>query len=481
VNATHGLRAHHHRSRTLPAVRGFSMLELLVAMSISLVLLLALVNLYVNISRSNDEMAKTTSLIENGRVALQMLENDLLHAGFWGGYLPAFDDLAATVAPGDVPAALPNPCEPFANWGSSYRMGLIGIPVQPADVLPSGAGCVSPAPLRAGTDALVVRHLEMCVPGSPNCEPAAAGKVYFQTSTCAAESNAGTAQSGTANTIVLDTNAAGSADLYVGVMLRLVGGLGAGQYRTISNYNGGNKTATISTPWTTVPNTTTRYAFEFALSNNAFPLHRRDCVGTGTPATLPITAGTPAERRLLISNLYYVTNLPHPDRVGEFVPTLMRTRLDVSGGLPAHRAPVALIDGIEALRVEVGIDDVSETGAPVDFTLPVNWADSTTKHSPTNRGDGTPDRFIRCTTATPCGVAQLMNAVAVKLWVLARSRDLSPGYTDSKRYCVGTTNPNGSCPASNTIAPSNDGYKRHVFATTVRLINVSGRRETPFP
>lgn len=74
-----------------------------------------------------------------------------------------------------------------------------------------------------------------------------------------------------------------------------------------------------------------------------------------------------------------------------------------------------------------------------------------------------------------------MNAVSVKLWVLARSREPSPGYADVKRYCVGTTNPSGSCPTANTIDPSNDGYKRHVFSTTVRLINVSGRRETPFP
>lgn len=471
----------HPRPRIGPAARGFSMLELLVAMSISLVLLLALVNLYVNLSRSNDEMARTNSLIENGRVALQLLENDLLHAGYWGGYLPAFDDLAGTLAPGDVPTALPNPCEPFANWDSAYRLGLIGIPVQPADMLPSGAGCVSPAPLRAGTDALTVRHLEVCIPGSPNCEPAAAGKVYFQTSSCAAESNAGTAQSGTSNTIVLDSNAANSADLYVGVMLRLVGGQGAGQYRTISNYNNGNKTATVSTPWTAVPDATTRYAFEYALSNNAFPLHQRDCVGTGTPATLPITAGTPAERRLLVSNLYYVANLPHPDRPAEIVPTLMRARLDLSGGLPAHRAPVALIDGIEALRVEVGLDDVSETGAAVDFTQPVNFVDPSVRHSPSNRGDGTPDRFIRCTSATPCTAAQLMNAVTVKLWVLARSREASPGYVDRKRYCVGTINPDGSCPAPNTIDPTNDGYKRHVFATSVRLINVAGRRETPFP
>ncbi len=33
--------------------------------------------------------------------------------------------------------------------------------------------------------------------------------------------------------------------------------------------------------------------------------------------------------------------------------------------------------------------------------------------------------------------------------------------------------------AANTIAAANDHYKRHVLTSSVRLINISGRRETP--
>jgi type IV pilus assembly protein PilW len=29
------------------------------------------------------------------------------------------------------------------------------------------------------------------------------------------------------------------------------------------------------------------------------------------------------------------------------------------------------------------------------------------------------------------------------------------------------------------LGPFNDHYKRHVFSTSVRLTNISGRRETP--
>jgi type IV pilus assembly protein PilW len=164
------------------------MVELMIAMAISLLLLLlGLVNIYVNIGRSNEEMAKTGSLIENGRFALQILESDLVHAGFWGGHLPSFDDLTTSTVPGDVPSALPNPCQPYSSWDSFYRIGLLGIPVQTSDTLPTGAGCAPPAAQRPGTDVLTVRHVDTCVPGSANCEPLAAGKLYFQASTCAAE------------------------------------------------------------------------------------------------------------------------------------------------------------------------------------------------------------------------------------------------------------------------------------------------------
>jgi type IV pilus assembly protein PilW len=87
---------------------------------------------------------------------------------------------------------------------------------------------------------------------------------------------------------------------------------------------------------------------------------------------------------------------------------------------------------------------------------------------PNNRGDGIPDEFRRCATAT-CTAADLGNTVAVKLYVLARSREATPGYTDNKTYALGSA----------TLPAFNDHFKRHVFSTTVRLNNISGRRETP--
>jgi type IV pilus assembly protein PilW len=126
-----------------------------------------------------------------------------------------------------------------------------------------------------------------------------------------------------------------------------------------------------------------------------------------------------------------------------------------------------IIEGIENLVVELGIDSLSDTGAAVDFTTAINWANPLNKTSPTNRGDGAPDgAFVHCTA---CSVAQLVNTVAVKVYVLARNVEPTRGYTDAKTYQLGSV----------AIAAPNDAFKRHVYATTVRLTNVSMRRETP--
>jgi prepilin-type N-terminal cleavage/methylation domain-containing protein len=458
--------------------RGFTIVELMIAMTISLMLLVALVSIFVNTSRSQTEMVKTNGLIEGGRIAIQLLQEDIVHSGFWGGHVPAFDDLTSTAVPGDAPGAAPNPCQLYSTWDSSYRAAVIGIPVQSADVLPSGPGCNAPLPARAGADVLIVRHVDTCVPGVGNCEADVAGRLYFQPSFCAAEKSAGTAQLATNTSITLAPSAAVANGTYAGVTIRTVSGTGAGQSRWISAYDGSSRVATISTPWAVIPDNTTTYAFDYAFGITSFPLHQRDCVGTGSPATLPISAGTAAAKRRYISNIYYITDVSHPENASEVIPTLVRSRFDVVSGNLAQLAPEALIDGIEAFRVELGIDDVSDSGAPVDYTTAIDWADAA-KTSPTNRGDGAPDVFVRCTTASPCAADELSNVVAVKLYVLARTRDRVPGHTDTKTYCLGEPEPDGTCSTANTITAANDSYKRHVFTTSVRLTNVSGRRETP--
>lgn len=459
--------------------RGFTLIELMISMVISLLILAAMIGIFVNTSASHREMEKTNRLIENGRIAAQLLQEDLVHAGYWGGFVPQFDDFSSTTPPADVPNDIPNACQPHNTWNSSQRSNLLGITVQADEVLQTGAACVSPLAKKDGTDVLTIRHAETCVPGVGNCAPDVAGRLYLQISSCKAEKNAGTAQGAASNTLIFSANASATSDAYTGLTIRTVSGIGAGQINSVIAYDGSSRTATMSQPWSIIPDNTTRYAFEYFLGTSSFPLHKKDCMGTGTPVSLPITGGTAADKRRFLSNIYYVHEFPHPDQPDDVIPTLVRSQFDVSGGTLAQQAPVALIEGIEGFRVALGIDNVSDSGDPVSYTDAIVWADPALKTSPTNRGDGAPDEFVRCTVAAPCSAAQLTNVVAVKLYLLVRSHDRTPGHRDDRTYCLGEPNSDGTCATADSIAAANDNYKRHVFSTSVRLINISARRETP--
>jgi type IV pilus assembly protein PilW len=364
---------------------GLSLVELMVALTISLLILASMVALFTNTSRSSREFARANSMIENGRLAFQVLEADVQHAGFWGTYVASFDDQTAAGVPGDEPTLVPDPCLPYdpANWTADYVDSLIGVPIQAYDDAAVCAGIITDRV--AGTDVLVVRHAENCVPGggSPNCDPLVAGRLYFQASQCLTDVD------------------------------------------------------------------------DFVLDTAGFVLNRRDCV-------------TPADQRRFMSSLYYVRD--HAVTPGDGIPTLMRSQFDLAGGVLAHQPAVPLIEGIDGFRVEFGVDDLSETGGAVDYTAAVDWADPDTRTTATNRGDGVPDDdFVHCTTAVPCTVNELANVTAVKLYVLARSQEPSQGFNDAKTYALGDA----------LLGPYNDAFQRHLFVTTIRVPNVSGRRITP--
>lgn len=343
--------------------QGLSLIELMIAIALGMVVVGALLALFLNVTRTNNEMAKMNRQIENGRFAIQLLQSDLVHAGFWGDFIPQFEDRGVAV-PGDVPKAIPDPCKAPADWNADDRSNLIGIPVQ-ADA----GSCAAVASQAAGTDVLVVRHAEPTV-GSAAC---GAGEVCFQASQCGLEITATPPQ---------------------------------------------------------------KYVF----GTTGHTLHKKDCVGTGSPPVMPVTAGSTALMRKLISNIYYVRD--------DF--TLMRSEY-LNG---AHQAAQPLIEGIQGFRVEYGIDNVGKNGAAVSYTGAVN------------RGDGVPDTYVSC---APCTFDQLTNVVTARIHVLARSAEATPGYTDTKTYTLGNS----------VMGPFDDGFKRHVFTTTIRLVNPAGRRETP--
>jgi len=468
-------------------LRGFSLIELMISITLSLIVLSALVGLFVNTSRNSGEMAKTNAVIENGRFSLQLLENDLVHAGYLAGYPTQFDDIhylsipPKPAAPTDAPTLIPNPCQAYAAWTPDYITALVGIAVQSAADLP--AGCGFGLVRRLGTDVLIVRHVETCRPDTTNCDASTAGRAYFQTSYCLNHQNVSVVATGTsANSVRFTGSTISTADsAYVGTMIRIVSGAGAGQIRRVTAYFGTAKRAIVTPDWTTVPDTSSRVAFDYNLSTGPFRLPQRDCATINPP-------------RHFVSHIYYVTNIDHPDRAGETIPALVRSRLEVVGGVPAHTEPVVLIEGVENFRVELGIDDsmtrcgrndaVDNTAIrnviQPEPTCAIDLVDPNNNTLATNRGDGMPDRYRRCANpATPCSVADLTNVVAAKIYVLVRAREPTPGYQDTKLYCLGEPDLAGNCLAANRPTVANDAYKRHVFSTTVRFNNISARRESP--
>ena len=305
----------------------------MIALTIGMLIMAALVALFINITRNNRELAKVNSQIESGRFALQILESDLVHAGFWGELSP----VAAT-------AVLADPC--LVSWDATYKANMLGMPVLGFSSATIPGTCTKVSGALAAGDILMVRHANTCVAGSANCDGAADTGPHIQVSGCTATPEAA-----------------------------------------------------------------------YVIDSTTFPLSEKNCT-------------TIAARRKVVTNIYYLAT-------SNDQPTLMRVSL-VNG---AYQTAEPLIEGIEALRFEYGIDST---------------------------GDGSPDSYL---SATPTTLAQLANIVAVKVHVLARSLETSPGYVDGKSYQLGTT--------AYTVPTADKGYKRHVFSSTIRLVNPSGRREVP--
>ena len=121
--------------------RGFSLIELMVAITISLLIFAAVLRLFLDIGRTNDELAKTNEQIENGRFSIQLLQLDLMHAGFWDGYIPEYDDPSSSG--GTPPTAAPAPCSAYGSGWRRTPLMTLNIAVFPPIPRPSVATTVS--------------------------------------------------------------------------------------------------------------------------------------------------------------------------------------------------------------------------------------------------------------------------------------------------------------------------------------------------
>jgi type IV pilus assembly protein PilW len=150
-----------------------SLVELMVAMAISLVLLGAMAGIFVSNSRARNEIENSSRQIENGRYAAEIVSDDLRAAGFYGELNVGSIDTSTTTLPAD-------PCSlTLANWIAAIPVHLQGY----SNVAAAPGSCVLPD-LKTGTDIVVVRRVQTCLAGVDGCEAEVAGRSYLQVSMC---------------------------------------------------------------------------------------------------------------------------------------------------------------------------------------------------------------------------------------------------------------------------------------------------------
>jgi type IV pilus assembly protein PilW len=127
---------------------GVSLIELMIGITIGLFLLIGVISVFSNSNRVYSELNQASQQIENGRFALQIMADDVGHAGFYGRY---YGSLTA-------PGTLPDPCDlTVANFRAATAYPIQGYNAPGSSPI---TGCVAAANHLAGTDIVVVRRAD---------------------------------------------------------------------------------------------------------------------------------------------------------------------------------------------------------------------------------------------------------------------------------------------------------------------------------
>ena len=157
--------------------------------------------------------------------------------------------------------------------------------------------------------------------------------------------------------------------------------------------------------------------------------------------------GTPANLRKVWVHIYYIskcsvqvgTTCTGADN-GTPIPTLKRVDLDVASGT-ATFTTTTVAEGIENMQVDYGVD-ADSNGSPDGMDVNGSGLTFTTWPS----------------------------VMTLKIHLLARSNEVAAGHTDTKSYAMGTA-------GTASAAVGEQGFKRHMFVQSVRLVNPVSRRQ----
>lgn len=408
--------------------QGLSLIELMVAMSIGLLLTVALTNLMISTSRSFRVQDYQARMQENGAMALRLVTEDLRMAGFYAMNVdaPNFNE-TYTTANISIPAA--DDCgtapvrgdEPVHPWAidllTPVQFDSALTPASVNAVFP----CIDPLNFRAGSPVLAVRG---ALGTLVNDDPSGATPKVIGTDELVLEANY-------QNRLWMQAVPTGQPPyLYKG-----------------ANYD------PLKAP--KMPDNREAPIFEFR------------------------------------THVYYIQNCSRfnsgstcdpggADDGGQPIPTLVRYQLQpdpITGALTMNLVPV--VEGVEALNILFGVDGIDPANPNPNLLDPATY-----RFAP----DGVVDRFV----VPPGNAPDLFwqHVAAVRVSALIRSPDMIPNHVDAvdldptnpdnKSYDLGL-DVNGApivmvfpC---NTIAgnPNACRYQRHVYTVTAKLRNCAGR------
>lgn len=129
-------------------VNGMSLIELMIAIVISLILMAGISTIFINSKQAYRIQQDTSVMQENSRVLLNLLSYDLRLADHWGGVDSDNVDDPYSAAPGDCDSA----------WIVDPANGIVGYEGASSSPLPSA--CLADADYVANTDIVVVRFAD---------------------------------------------------------------------------------------------------------------------------------------------------------------------------------------------------------------------------------------------------------------------------------------------------------------------------------
>jgi prepilin-type N-terminal cleavage/methylation domain-containing protein len=407
-------------------VKGFTLVELMISLSIGLVLFAGVMSVFVGMRTTTTETSSYGELQENGRFAVSVLTEDLLRQNFWGdisGDL-TLSSLSSTPV---LPAVPANDCVGQGVNNATFPQAIGHFRTLWGQTIVAGAlnplNCFTmPSNTRTmlGSDVIQFKRAV-----SNPVTAAIAGNFYL----VANQSTGGVFTSDTADAAYVFgavTGASANADIIADTTSDAADDAAADAAADPGDPDAADA-ATAAT------------AAAAAAADAAIVAADNVVQATATAAAAEAAGALVIYNPRMWEYQHHIYYVREESVGGEFVPVLMQGRL---ANFNMNFSPV--IDGIERIRFMYGVD------------MDTN---------PLALGYGIVDAFISATNMTPdlwdnVGGTRIL---AVKVFVLARGLRPANNYTNTNSYQLGDDLP---------FTP-NDNYRRLLFSSTVTLYNTS--------